>query len=87
MPEFTLLTMTYDVRPWNLNMYVKHYSRCSSVREIVVVWNKGNPPELSEFDSLVPVRIREEEKNSLNNRYKVDPMIKTRAVLELDDDI
>ncbi|KAL6980266.1 Glucosamine inositolphosphorylceramide transferase 1 [Sarracenia purpurea var. burkii] len=85
--QFTLLTMTYDARLWNLKMYVKHYSRCSSVREIVVVWNKGNRPELSEFDSLVPVRIREEEKNSLNNRFKVDPMIKTRAVLELDDDI
>ncbi|XP_060212509.1 glucosamine inositolphosphorylceramide transferase 1-like isoform X1 [Lycium barbarum] len=85
--QFTLLTMTYDARIWNLKMYVKHYSRCSSVREIVVVWNKGQPPELSEFDSAVPVRIRVEEKNSLNNRFKVDPSIKTRAVLELDDDI
>lgn len=85
--QFTLLTMTYDARIWNLKMFVKHYSRCSSVREIVVVWNKGQPPELSEFDSAVPVRIRVEEKNSLNNRFKVDPSIKTRAVLELDDDI
>ncbi|TMW97242.1 hypothetical protein EJD97_005919 [Solanum chilense] len=85
--QFTLLTMTYDARIWNLKMYVNHYSRCSSVREIVVVWNKGQPPELSEFDSAVPVRIRIEERNSLNNRFKVDPSIKTRAVLELDDDI
>nr|GMC47673.1 glycosyltransferase family protein 64 protein C5-like [Ipomoea batatas] len=85
--QFTLLTMTYDARMWNLKMYIKHYSRCSSVREIVVVWNKGTPPELSEFDSAVPVRIRVEEKNSLNNRFKVDPLIKTRGVLELDDDI
>lgn len=85
--QFTLLTMTYDARLWNLKMYVKHYSRCSSVREIVVVWNKGKRPELSEFDSAVPVRIREEEENSLNNRFKMDPKIKTRAVLELDDDI
>nr|GMD37082.1 glycosyltransferase family protein 64 protein C5-like [Ipomoea batatas] len=85
--QFTLLTMTYDARMWNLKMYIKHYSRCSSVREIVVVWNKGKPPQLSEFDSAVPVRIRVEEKNSLNNRFKPDPSIKTRAVLELDDDI
>ncbi|KAF3669166.1 Glycosyltransferase family protein 64 protein C5 [Capsicum annuum] len=85
--QFTLLTMTYDARLWNLKMYVKHYSKCSSVREIVVVWNKGQPPELSELDSAVPVRIRVEEQNSLNNRFKVDPLIKTRAVLELDDDI
>lgn len=85
--QFTLLTMTYDARLWNLKMYVKHYSRCSSVREIVLVWNKGQPPELSELDSAVPVRIRVEERNSLNNRFKLDPLIKTRAVLELDDDI
>ncbi|KAK7268464.1 hypothetical protein RIF29_21163 [Crotalaria pallida] len=85
--QFTLLTMTYDARIWNLKMYVKHYSRCSSVREIVVVWNKGVPPKLSDLDSAVPVRIRVEEKNSLNNRFKADSLIKTRAVLELDDDI
>ncbi|XP_077253112.1 glucosamine inositolphosphorylceramide transferase 1-like [Tasmannia lanceolata] len=85
--QFTLLTMTYDARLWNLKMYVKHYSRCSSVGEIVVVWNKGKPPKPSDLDSAVPVRIRVEKKNSLNNRFKVDPFIKTRAVLELDDDI
>ncbi|KAK6136124.1 hypothetical protein DH2020_030140 [Rehmannia glutinosa] len=85
--QFTLLTMTHDARLWNLNMYVKHYSRCSSVHEIVVVWNKGVPPKSSDFDSAVPVRVRVEDQNSLNNRFKVDPLIKTRAVLELDDDI
>ncbi|XP_019193846.1 PREDICTED: glycosyltransferase family protein 64 protein C5-like [Ipomoea nil] len=85
--QFTLLTMTYEARMWNLKMYIKHYSRCSSVREIVVVWNKGKPPESSDFESAVPVRVRVEEKNSLNNRFKADPLIKTRGVLELDDDI
>ncbi|KAL3621417.1 hypothetical protein CASFOL_036329 [Castilleja foliolosa] len=85
--QFTLLTMTYDARLWNLNMYVKHYSRCSSVREIVVIWNRGVPPRPSDFDSAVPVRVRVEKLNSLNNRFRVDPFIKTRAVLELDDDI
>ncbi|KAG8645308.1 hypothetical protein MANES_10G053900v8 [Manihot esculenta] len=85
--QFTLLTMTYDARLWNLKMYVKHYSRCSSVKEIVVVWNKGIPPKLSDLDSAVPVRIRVEKKNSLNNRFRKDELIETRAVLELDDDI
>lgn len=85
--QFTMLAMTYDARIWNLKWYVQHYSRCPSVREIVVIWNKGTPPDLTEFDSAVPVRIRVEEKNSLNNRFKIDPLIKTRAVLELDDDI
>ncbi|KAK4435888.1 Glucosamine inositolphosphorylceramide transferase 1 [Sesamum alatum] len=85
--QFTLLTMTYDARLWNLKMYIKHYSRCSSVHEIVVVWNKGIPPQPGDFDSAVPVRIRVEKNNSLNNRFRIDPLIKTRAVLELDDDI
>ncbi|KAL9388450.1 hypothetical protein Peur_017055 [Populus x canadensis] len=85
--QFTLLTMTYDARLWNLKMYARHYSRCSSVKEIVVVWNKGMPPRSSDLDSTVPVRIRVEDQNSLNNRFKEDPKIKTRAVLELDDDI
>ncbi|CAI9302991.1 unnamed protein product [Lactuca saligna] len=85
--QFTLLAMTYDARLWNLKWYIQHYSRCSSVREIVVIWNKGTPPDVTEFDSAVPVRIRVESKNSLNNRFKLDPLIKTKAVLELDDDI
>lgn len=85
--QFTMLTMTYDTRLWNLKQYVKHYSRCASVREIVVVWNKGKPPVEDEFDSAVPVRIRVEQHNSLNNRFKDDPLVQTRAVLELDDDI
>ncbi|KAI5077385.1 hypothetical protein GOP47_0007209 [Adiantum capillus-veneris] len=86
--QFTLVTMTYEARLWNLKMYVKHYSRCASVKEILVVWNKGRPPHPdNDFDSAVPVRIRVEEKNSLNNRFKPDSHIKTRAVLELDDDI
>eukprot|EP01018_Ginkgo_biloba_P027159 Gb_22358 [translate_table: standard] len=86
--QFTLLTMTYEARLWNLKMYIKHYSRCASVREIVVVWNKGQPPNPeTDFDSTVPVRIRVEKQNSLNNRFKPDPLIKTKAVFELDDDI
>ncbi|KAL8251759.1 hypothetical protein R6Q59_035452 [Mikania micrantha] len=85
--QFTMLAMTYDARLWNLKWYIKHYSQCPSVREIVVVWNKGTPPDPTEFESAVPVRIRIEEKNSLNNRFKLDPLIKTRGVLELDDDI
>jgi len=86
--QFTMIAMTHEARLWNLKMYIKHYSRCASVREIVVVWNIGQPPDpVTEFDSAVPVRIRVEPENSLNNRFKPDPLIKTRAVFELDDDI
>ncbi|XP_044979668.1 glucosamine inositolphosphorylceramide transferase 1-like [Hordeum vulgare subsp. vulgare] len=85
--QFTLLTMTYDARLWNLKMFVEHYSKCASVREIVVVWNKGRPPVQNELKSAVPVRVRVEDKNTLNNRFNIDEKIKTRAVMELDDDI
>ncbi|KAJ3694999.1 hypothetical protein LUZ60_000376 [Juncus effusus] len=85
--QFTMVTMTYEARLWNLKVYIEHYSKCESVREIVVIWNKGAPPDESKFDSAVPVRIRVEKVNSLNNRFKPDPLIKTKAVLELDDDI
>jgi len=39
--------------------FIRHYSQCSSVGEIVVVWNRGVPPpqEDLERDSLVPVRV------------------------------
>ncbi|KAM0852868.1 hypothetical protein ACQ4PT_051472 [Festuca glaucescens] len=85
--QFTLLTMTYDAQLWNLKMFVEHYSKCASVREIVVVWNKGRPPVQNELKSAVPVRVRVEDKNTLNNRFNIDEEIKTRAVMELDDDI
>jgi hypothetical protein len=40
-----------------------------------------------DFDSAVPVRLRVEALNSLNNRFRTDPLIRNRAVLSLDDDI
>ncbi|KAL6893660.1 hypothetical protein ACP4OV_007758 [Aristida adscensionis] len=85
--QFTLLTMTYDARLWNLKMFVEHYSKCASVREIVVIWNKGQPPAQGELKSMVPVRVRVEAQNTLNNRFNIDRNIKTKAVMELDDDI
>ncbi|MEW5320005.1 MAG: hypothetical protein WDW38_011110 [Sanguina aurantia] len=85
---FTLLVMTYDVRKVTLQAFVRHYSRCPSVGDIVVVWNKGAPPDPeTDFDSAVPVRVRVEERNSLNNRFKADPLITNRAMLSLDDDL
>ena len=58
-----------------------------TVAEIVVVWNDGPPPDVeSEFRSAVPVRLRAEAANSLSNRFRPDPLLRTRAVLMLDDD-
>ncbi|CAA6657517.1 unnamed protein product [Spirodela intermedia] len=73
--QFTLLTMASDAYPRNLRKLVKHYSRCPSVGEIVIVWNKGQPPPAGDFHHSA---------NSLNNRFKADPLIKNRGVLQLE---
>ena len=44
-------------------------------------------PTADSFHSRVPVRIRVEPRNSLNNRFAPDSRIRTQAVLSLDDDI
>ena len=85
--QFTMVTMTYEARIWNLKLFIKHYSRCASVKEIVVVWNKGKPPTPEEFDSSVPVRVQVSSRNSLNNRFKSDLGITSKGVFQLDDDI
>lgn len=33
--------------------FVPHYSRCASVGEILVVWNKGSPPDVSQLQTQV----------------------------------
>ncbi|KAK9861813.1 hypothetical protein WJX84_006539 [Apatococcus fuscideae] len=85
--KFTLVTQSYDQRLVNLKLFAWHYSRCTSVGEILVVWNRGTPPDPSSFSSKVPLRFRTESRNSLNNRFWPDEHIRNRAVLSLDDDI
>ncbi|GAB4816109.1 hypothetical protein N2152v2_003155 [Parachlorella kessleri] len=89
LSKFTLLTMTYAARMPTLKLFVQHYSKCPSVAEILIVWNSGPPPDPARNfpGATVPVRVRVEAANSLNNRFRPDPLLKTRAVLELDDDI
>ena len=43
---FTLLTMSHRGRSRELRSWVRHYSRCPSVLEIVIVWNSGPPPKV-----------------------------------------
>jgi len=88
LSKFTVVVMSYEARLLTLTAFVSHYSQCASVSEIVVVWNKGEPPDLvKDLPSQVPIRMRVEAQNSMNNRFQIDPLIKTRAVLMLDDDI
>ena len=39
--QFTLLCMSYEARMSTLKHFMRHYSRCPSVSDIVLVWNKG----------------------------------------------
>ena len=58
--------------------------QCPSVSDIVVVWNKGSPPDPArDLHSAVPVRVRVEKLNSLNNRFNPDLLLYNRAVLSL----
>lgn len=111
--------MSYEARMSTLRHFVRHYSRCPSVSDIVLVWNKGEgssagrgllstqqqgsqlcrfqcacrpltlpplaltagkpPVPERDFDSAVPVRVRLEALNSLNNRFRQDPLIRNRC--------
>jgi len=88
--KFSIVVMSYDARILTLRAFVQHYQHCASVDEIVVVWNRGPPPDPHQdlrLTGSVPIRIRVEGLNSMNNRFRPDPDIKNRAVLMLDDDI
>jgi len=84
---YTIMLTSYSPRISMLRGAVKHYSRCPSASHVAIVWNAGTPPDLSLIPSAVPIRIRTESTNSLNNRFKPDSELTTRAVFSIDDDI
>lgn len=86
---FTILILSYGPRLPLLRGTIKHYSSCPSASSVVVVWNAGPPPpkEALTKSTNIPVRLRVETTNSLNNRFKPDPEIPNRAVFSVDDDI
>lgn len=86
--NYTVVIMSYEARMDTLPRVVSHYGRCPSVEEILIVWNKGTPPipGVDLISPKAPIRVRQEVDNSINNRFRPDPEIKTRAVLQVDDD-
>jgi hypothetical protein len=68
---------------------VKHYSRSPKVDRIILSWNNLGraPPDVEWFESNVPLFIVREAVDSLNNRFKPNPLIETEAVFNVDDDI
>ena len=85
--SYTIVLMSYTPRFSMLRGAIRHYSRCPSAAGVVVVWNKGPPLDPKLLPSAVPVRVRAEATNSLNNRFRPDGEIATRAVFSVDDDI
>ena len=39
--KYTVMIMTYESRTRLAQLAVRHYSRCPSVGEVVIVWNAG----------------------------------------------
>lgn len=86
--QFTILVLSYGPRLPLLRGAIRHYGACPSAAEVVVVWNAGLPPDPQSLSTpRVPVRVRVEQTNSLNNRFRPDSGIRTRAVFSIDDDI
>jgi hypothetical protein len=95
--RFTLLVMSYESRRSLLEGYIRNYQQCSSVGEILIVWNQQQrkkdadfpPPDpLRDFPwATVPIRVRSHANNSLSNRYLPDDQLRYRGVLSLDDDL
>ena len=44
--RFTLLLMTYESRLAMAQAAVRHYSRCPSTGEVLIIWNAGVVSEL-----------------------------------------
>jgi hypothetical protein len=88
LEKYTIVILSQPRRLRTLRTVIGHYGRCPSVDSIVIVWGDTEHPlhreDLPYID--VPVRIRTEAVDSLNNRFQYDPLVSTQAVLSLDDD-
>ncbi|CAK7325829.1 unnamed protein product [Dovyalis caffra] len=83
-----------------LKQSISHYSSCAGLKSIHIVWSEPNPPSdsLSKFlNHVIELKTKGlkkielsfdiNEKDSLNNRFKEIPGLKTDAVFSIDDDV
>jgi len=93
--KMTVVVQTYgQYRPErNLSFVIAIYGQFPDlVHEIVIVWNSPHSneetllAELKEYNMQVPVRLRFEKENSINNRFRPDPKFETDAIFIADDD-
>ncbi|KFM24944.1 Exostosin-2 [Auxenochlorella protothecoides] len=86
---YTVMLLSHGPRVPTLKVTVGWVSQCPSVAEVVIIWNSGKTPDTSGWAAPggAPVRLRLSPRNELTNRFLPDPLLRTRAVLTLDDDI
>ena len=81
--KFTVIIPTYK-RVELLKRILESYCKLTShVDSIIVVWNNIQEPIpdiLKYFSCSVPVHLKQEKVNSLNNRFKPFPEIKTEGI-------
>lgn len=87
LERFTVVVLTYK-RPTVLLQALQRLAGLLHLDRVVVVWNSPEPPQKDlEWPQLdAPIEVVKMTKNSLNNRFLPFDMIRTEAVLSLDDD-
>lgn len=92
---FTVLVNTWR-RPDLLKKSVRHYSQCSNVHSIRVVWSESTePPSNALFTDLqayvkaasVKLQIDMHKEDNLNTRFQPLDDLATQAIFSVDDDV
>ncbi|CAG9464307.1 unnamed protein product [Pedinophyceae sp. YPF-701] len=85
--KYSIVLNTYKRRQL-MEDSLAHHAACASVDRIHVVWSEAAPaPANYVADSGVEVVFHAMATNSLNNRFRALPGVRTEAVLSLDDDL
>uniref|UniRef100_A0A5K3G201 Glyco_transf_64 domain-containing protein n=1 Tax=Mesocestoides corti TaxID=53468 RepID=A0A5K3G201_MESCO len=86
--QFTIVVLTYD-RESVLTVILEGFMNLPYLHSVVVVWNNPQPPSSNLLwpELHVPIYVVRTNKNSLNNRFLPFDIIKTEALLMLDDDV
>jgi len=74
-------------RPLRLKTSIEHYSDCTSVIDVRIVWSEPTPVPVDTFIHDTPIKYHRYRTSSINNRFRPIPNIKTHAIFSVDDDV
>ncbi len=74
-------------RPLRLKTSIEHYSKCTSVNDVRIVWSESTPKPADTFIHNTSIKYRQYFTNSINNRFQTIPDINTPAIFSVDDDV